>query len=108
MQNLDISVVNSPSATDIKDGSAFQILQSFEIRITALDWIVLLREMVTVRILRECIGNCLEKGDVIQLGTNVCYTALRYCLGKATPLQASTGPEVSRSLWPSDFKTFCT
>jgi hypothetical protein len=108
MQNLDISVVNSPSATDTKDGSAFQILQSFEIRITALDWIMLLREMVTERILEECEGKFLEKADVIQLGTSVCYTALRYFLGKAIPLQALTGPAGSRSLRPSDFKIIST
>jgi hypothetical protein len=40
MQDLDCATVNSPSATDIKDGSACESVQSFENRNTALDWIV--------------------------------------------------------------------
>ena len=38
--------MNSPSATDTKDGSAYESLQSLEIRIIAMDWIVLLCAMV--------------------------------------------------------------
>jgi hypothetical protein len=84
MQNLDISVVKSPSATDTKDGSAFESLQSLEIRISALNWIMLLLKLVIERILTECEGNCLEKGDFMQLDTNVYDTALRYFLSNET------------------------
>jgi hypothetical protein len=46
MQDLHFTPVNSPSATDTKDGSACESLQSLEIYITALDWIMLLRSVV--------------------------------------------------------------
>ena len=38
--------MNLPSATDLKDGFACETLQSLEIRINALDWNMLLRDMV--------------------------------------------------------------
>ena len=47
MQDFDFTAVNSTSATDTKDGSACESVQSREIRITALDWIMLLRSVVT-------------------------------------------------------------
>ena len=54
-----LTPVNSPSATDTKDGTACESLQSLEIRISALDWIMLLRSVLTERILTECAVNCL-------------------------------------------------
>jgi len=42
MQDLDFTSMNSPNAMDTKNGSAFEPLLSLEIRITALDWIMLL------------------------------------------------------------------
>jgi hypothetical protein len=38
-------------------------------RITALDWIVLLRDMVRERILNEFEGNVLEWSDHVQFGS---------------------------------------
>jgi hypothetical protein len=52
MQDLDFTPVNLSSATDTKDGSACESLQSLEIRITALDWIKLLPSVDTERILK--------------------------------------------------------
>jgi predicted CoA-binding protein len=46
MQDLHFTPVNSPSATDTKDESACESLQSLEICIIALDWIMLLRSVV--------------------------------------------------------------
>jgi len=60
MQDLNFTPVKSPSATDIKDGSACESLQSLEMRITALDWFVLLRNMVRERSLTEFESNSLE------------------------------------------------
>ena len=60
MQNLDFTTVNSPNATDTKAGTACEYLQPLEIRITALDWFRLLRNMVMEKNLRVCEGNCLE------------------------------------------------
>jgi len=51
MQDLHFTPVNSPSATDTNDESTCESLQSLEIRITALDWIMLLLNMVTELIL---------------------------------------------------------
>jgi hypothetical protein len=60
MQDLNFTPVYSPTATNIKDGSACESLLSLEIRITALDWFVLLRIMVTERILTEFEDKSLE------------------------------------------------
>jgi len=60
MQSLDFTTVNSPSATDTKFGTACEYLQPLEIRITALYWFRLLRNMVMEKNLRVCEGNCLE------------------------------------------------
>jgi hypothetical protein len=54
MQDLNFTPMNSPSATDTMDGSTCESLQSLEIRITALDWIMLLRYMVSKTILEFC------------------------------------------------------
>jgi len=60
---FDFILVNSPSATDTKDGSACESLQSLELHITALDWFMLLRNTVTERNLMECESNCLWLRD---------------------------------------------
>jgi hypothetical protein len=52
MQDLHFTPVNSPSATGTKDGSTCKSPQSLEIRITALDWIVM-RNMVAGKNLTE-------------------------------------------------------
>jgi hypothetical protein len=57
MQDFNSTPLNSPSAADTKDGSACESLQSLEIRISALDWIMLLRSVLTEKILKECAGN---------------------------------------------------
>jgi hypothetical protein len=80
MQDLDTPAVNSPNATATKDGSACESLQSLVIRITALYWIVLLRNMVTGRNLTECEGNSPEGYHAVQFGRRVYFTALRYFL----------------------------
>ena len=46
MQDLDFTAVNAPSATDTKYGSTCESAQLLEIRITALNWIMLLRSNV--------------------------------------------------------------
>jgi hypothetical protein len=46
MEDPHFTPVNSLSATDTKDGTAGDYLQSLEIRVTELDWIMLLRSMV--------------------------------------------------------------
>jgi len=74
MQDLNLSTVNSPSATDTKDGSACQSLQSLELHITALEWIMLLRNMITQRNLTECESNCLGWSDAMQFGWHVYVT----------------------------------
>jgi hypothetical protein len=43
MQNLDFNAVNSSNATDTKDESVCQFVQSLKLRITALDLIILVR-----------------------------------------------------------------
>jgi hypothetical protein len=80
MQDLDFSAVNSPNATDTKNGSACESLQSLEIRITALHWIALLRNTVTERNLTECEGKSPEGYHAVQFGRCVHFTALRYSL----------------------------
>ena len=59
MQHFHFTPVNSPSVTDTKDGSACESLQSLETRISALYWIMLLRSVLTEKILKDCAGNCL-------------------------------------------------
>ena len=56
MPDLHFTTVNSPSATHTKDGSDVNIYSNWKLekRITALDWIMLLRNMVMERNLREC------------------------------------------------------
>jgi hypothetical protein len=54
MQDLNFTPMNSLSATDTKNGSTCESLQSLEIRIIALDWIMLLRYMVSETILKFC------------------------------------------------------
>jgi len=71
MQDVNFATVNSPSATDIKDGSSCEFLQSFEIRITALDWTVFLHFVVEERNLTKCECSCLEYCDAVQLGIHV-------------------------------------
>jgi len=80
MQDHHFTAVNTPSATDTKDGSACEYLQSLEIHVTALDWIMLLRSMVGERILKECEGIYLECCKFVQFGRHVYNTALRYCM----------------------------
>jgi len=58
MQDVEVTPVNSPIATDKTDGSACESLQSLENHITALDWIVLLCYMVTEGNLKECVSFC--------------------------------------------------
>jgi hypothetical protein len=55
MEDPHFTPVNSLSATDTKDGSAGESLQSLEIRFKELDWVMLLRWMVreNFRILLE-------------------------------------------------------
>jgi hypothetical protein len=74
--------VNSPKATDTKNGSACESLQSLEIRIAALHWIVLLRNTVTERNLTECEVNSPDGYHAVQFGRCVYITALRYSLTK--------------------------
>jgi len=71
MQDLNFATVNSPSATDIKDGSACEFLQSFEIRITTLDRIGFLSFVVVERNLTKCECSCLEYCDAVQFGIHV-------------------------------------
>jgi len=54
LQDPDFTPTNPNSVTDTNNGCACEFLQSLEIRIAALDWIMLLRYMVTERILTEC------------------------------------------------------
>jgi len=54
LQDPDFTATNTNSATDTNNGSACEFLQSLEIRIAALDWIMLLRFMVTVRTFTGC------------------------------------------------------
>ena len=79
-QILHYTPVNSPSATDTKDGSECESVQSLEFRIIALDWIVLLRNMIREKNLTECEGNILEECHALQFGRHVYFTALRYSL----------------------------
>jgi len=60
MQDLHFTPMNSPSATDTKEGSASESLQSLEILITALHWVMLLRNVFMGRNLTEFEGNCLD------------------------------------------------
>jgi hypothetical protein len=46
MEDLHFTPVKSLGATFTKDGSPCESLQSLEIRVTELDWIMLLRSMV--------------------------------------------------------------
>jgi hypothetical protein len=80
MQELDFTAVKSPSAADTNDGSACESLQSLENRITALNWIVLLRNMFTERNLTECEGTSPDGYHAVQFGRSVYFTALRYSL----------------------------
>jgi hypothetical protein len=57
-QDLNFTVVKSLNETDTNVRSSCESLQSLELHITALDWI-----MVTERNLAECESNCL--GDVM-------------------------------------------
>ena len=52
MHDLVFTPVNAPCS--IKDGAACESLQSLELHITALNWIVLMRNMGTERNLAEC------------------------------------------------------
>jgi hypothetical protein len=58
MEDPHFNPVNSLSTTDTKDGSAGESLQSLEIRVTELDWNMLLSSMVreNFRILSEFEG----------------------------------------------------
>jgi hypothetical protein len=80
IQDLDFTPVNSPSATDTKGGAACESLQSLEIHITELDWIMLLRSVVTERNLTECESNCLGWRDAVQFDRQVYVTAPSWCI----------------------------
>jgi len=83
----------SPIATDVKDGSACEYLQSLEIIVTALHWIMLLQSVVTLVIMNECEGNCLEWWDAVQSGIHV-YVAASTCYAFSN--KNFTAPHASR------------
>jgi len=78
--------VKSPNATDTKEKSAFEILQSLEIIITALDCIMLLRSKVRESNMTYCEGYCLEFIEDLQFGRDVIITT-HFChvWNKITP-----------------------
>ena len=84
MKDLHFIAVNSLSATDTKDGSACESLQSLEICITALDWIM--RNMVTERNLTDCEGNSPEGCHAVQFCRHVYLTVLRYSVSNKNKL----------------------
>jgi len=86
MQDLNFTPLKSPSATDINDGSACESLKSLEIRIIALDWIVLLRNMVRERILTEFEVNSLEWGDHVHFGRHNIIAPRWYMADKSTEI----------------------
>ena len=49
LEDFDFISVNVPCSTDTKDGSACESLKLLEIHITALGWIMLMRNMGTER-----------------------------------------------------------
>jgi hypothetical protein len=61
-------VVSAPWSTDTKDGSNCEFLQSLELHTTAMNWIMLLRNVVTERYVTECESNCLVWRDTVQFG----------------------------------------
>jgi hypothetical protein len=71
VQDIAFTPVNAPSSTDTKNGSACESLQSLELHVTALDWIMLLGIMVTERNLTECESNCLVWRAALQFGWHV-------------------------------------
>ena len=59
MQDLDFTLVKAPCSTNTNGGSAWKFLQSLELHVTALDWIMVRRNMVTERNLTEGESKCL-------------------------------------------------
>jgi hypothetical protein len=83
---LGFTAVNSTNATTTKNGPACESLQPLDILNTALDWNVLLLNMVTERNLTECEGNSSEVYHALQFGRRVYFTTLRYPLSKKIKL----------------------
>ena len=75
MQDFNFAPVHSPSATGTKDWTACESLQSLEFCIRLLDFIILLRNMITERNVTKCKRNCLGWRDAIQFGTHIYVTA---------------------------------
>ena len=84
LQDFESIPVNAPSSTDTKDGCACESLQSLELHFTALDWIVLMRNMVKERNLRECESNCLGWRDAPQFGIQIYFMTPNYQNGNNT------------------------
>ena len=59
IQDLDFTLVKAPCSTDTNGGSDWKFLQSLELHVTALDWIMVRRNMVTERNLTEGESKCL-------------------------------------------------
>ena len=95
MQDRNFTPVNSPSATDTKDWTACESPQSLELYITALDWIMLLRNIVMERYLTKCEINCLGWCDAKQFGRHVYVTAqIWYMSIKITRLHVKEGSNI--------------
>ena len=75
MQDFNFAPVHSPSATDTKDWTACESLQSLEFCIRVLDCIILLRNMITERNVTECERNSLGWRDAVQFVTHIYFTA---------------------------------
>jgi hypothetical protein len=72
-RTLNFTPVNSPSATHTKDwtSTSSEFLQSLKLQFNALDWFMLLRNMVTEINLTEIESNCLGWRDGVEFRTQI-------------------------------------